>query len=87
MHSQGNENNTPKLIPMRPVKNSPACNGEISPVVKGLAFVLSTCLSMSLSKKSFIIQPADRHDKAPRVNKDISLKLGRIAGLPKANPQ
>lgn len=70
-HSGGKLNSTPKLMAINPVKNAPAYFGEISPVVSGLAFVLSTCLSISLSAKSLIMHPADLQLRAPKVNNDM----------------
>ena len=87
MHSHGSENNMLKLIAIKADKNIPACFGVISPVVKGLAFVLSTCLSISLSRKSLIMQPADLVEKAPRVNKPIIGNDGNKVGDPSTNPQ
>ena len=69
MHSKGRAKRTPKLDAIRRAKKLPACMGESSPVVKGLAFVLWTCLSMSRSRKSLIMQPADLQVKAPTVIK------------------
>ena len=87
MHSRGKLKRTPRLIPRRPPKKVPAYNGESSPVVKGLAFFLSTCLSMSRSAKSFMIQPALRAVSAPTVNKPTVHKLGIMVGELKASPQ
>ena len=87
MHSHGRENRTLKFIPISPARNKPACDGESSPVVNGLAFVRSTCLSISLSQKSLIIQPADLQDKAPTVNKETVAIDGIMVVEPKANPQ
>jgi hypothetical protein len=64
-HSIGKLNKTPKFTAINPDKKIAPYLFEISPVVKGLALVLSTCLSISLSAKSFIIQPADLHPRAP----------------------
>ncbi len=87
IHSHGNENKIEKFIAIKPPKNIPACKGLNSPVVRGLALVLSTCLSISLSAKSLIIQPADLVEKAPIVNKEIIFNEGITAGEPKAKPQ
>lgn len=86
-HSHGNENNMPKLRAISPVKKTPAYVSESSPVVNGLALVLSTCLSISRSKKSFIIHPADLVARAPTVNKLIIYNEGITVGDPSANPQ
>ena len=67
-HSGGRLNKTPKLIVISPARNPPAYFGDNSPVVRGLALVLSTCLSISLSAKSFMMHPADRHESAPKEN-------------------
>ena len=83
----GRLNNTEKLMAINPDKKVPAYNGLNSPVVKGLALVLSTCLSISLSVKSFIIQPELLHDRAPTVNKLTIHKLGINVGEPRARPQ
>ena len=87
MHSIGRLNKTPKLIVISPAKNLPAYFGESSPVVKGLAFVLSTCLSISLSAKSFMIQPAERQDNAPTENNPSMYGDGIKPGDPRAKPQ
>ena len=87
MHSGGKLNNTEKLIPMSAARKAPAYVVLSSPVVSGLALVLSTCLSMSLSQKSFIIQPALRHDSAPTVKRPIVDKLGIKVGELNAKPQ
>jgi len=86
-HSQGKLNRIEKFSPMRPARNAPACLGESSPVVSGLAFVLSTCLSISLSAKSLMIQPALRQLKAPSVNKLTVHKDGIKVGELNASPQ
>ena len=70
-HSGGKLKSTPKLIAIKPAKKPPAYFGDSSPVVRGLAFVLSTCLSMSLSAKSLMMHPADLQDSAPRENSPI----------------
>lgn len=85
--SYGRENNIEKFNPINEVKNNPAYMGEISPVVNGLSFVLSTCLSISLSHKSLMTQPADLQENAPIVNKEIIFKLGINVGLPSISPQ
>jgi hypothetical protein len=87
MHSVGKLNSTPKLMPSRPPKKVPAYNEDNSPVVNGLALVLSTCLSMSRSAKSLIMQPALRAVSAPTVNKPTVHKLGIIVGELRASPQ
>jgi hypothetical protein len=87
MHSWGKLKRTPRLIPNSPPKKVPAYNGDSSPVVKGLAFVLSTCLSMSRSAKSFMMQPALRAVSAPTVNKLTVHKLGIMVGELRASPQ
>ncbi len=87
MHSQGSENNIPKFKAISPLKKIPAYVGDISPVVNGRAFVLSTCLSISLSRKSLIIQPADLVEKAPKVNRLIIFNEGINVGEPNAKPQ
>lgn len=86
-HSGGKLKSTPKLTPSRTPKNVPACNGDSSPVVSGLAFVRSTCLSISRSAKSFITQPALRADNAPNVNSPTVHKLGSRVGELSASPQ
>ena len=87
MHSLGKLNNTEKLNAIRPARNVPAWAGESSPVVKGRALVRSTCLSMSRSVKSFIIQPADLQESAPNENKPTVHKFGIKVGELKAKPQ
>lgn len=86
-HSHGKLNKIEKFIPISPARNAPACFGDISPVVSGLAFVLSTCLSISLSAKSLMIHPALRQLNAPTVNKPIVHNDGIIVGELNANPQ
>ena len=86
-HSGGKLNKTPKFMAINPAKKPPACFGDSSPVVKGLALVLSTCLSISLSAKSLIMHPADLQLKAPRENRAIIDGEGIKPGDPKANPQ
>ena len=87
MHSQGKENRIEKFKAIKPVRKTPACKGLISPVVRGLALVLSTCLSISLSKKSFMMQPADLVENAPTVNRVSIFKEGIRVGEPNAKPQ
>lgn len=87
IHSQGKEKSTAVLALIKPAKKSPACLGESSPVVSGLAFVLSTCLSISRSVKSFIIQPADLAVSAPNVNNPTVHGFGMIVVDPSARPQ
>ena len=47
----------------------------MAPLAKGLFDVLLTCLSRSLSNKSFITQPADLITTEPIANKIMILKL------------
>lgn len=86
-HSQGKLNKTPKFIPIKAAKNVPAYVEDNSPVVNGLAFVLSTCLSISLSAKSLIIHPALLQLKAPTVNKPTVHNEGSSVGVLSAKPQ
>jgi hypothetical protein len=86
-HLGGRLNKIPKLKAIKADRKAPACIGLISPVVKGLALVLSTCLSMSRSVKSLIIQPALRAERAPKVNNPIVHKLGISVGELRASPQ
>lgn len=86
-HSHGSENNIEKLIPISVAKNHPAYLTDNSPVVSGLALVLSTCLSISLSAKSLIMHPADLVVRAPTVKSDSIFKLGMRVGEPSAKPQ
>ena len=87
MHSVGSWNRIEKFRAIRPERKAPACIGESSPVVKGLALVLSTCLSMSLSVKSLIIHPALRHDRAPTVKRPrvyiLGITVGELRAMPK----
>lgn len=83
----GKLKSTEKLMPINPVKNVPAYSGDSSPVVKGLALVLSTCLSISLSVKSLMMQPALLQERAPTVNKPIIHKSGMRVGEARARPQ
>lgn len=87
MHSQGRLKRTEKLIPIKPARKVPAYVGDSSPVVKGLALVLSTCLSISRSVKSLMMQPAARHPSAPIVNSPIVDRGGIHDGDPRAIPQ
>ena len=87
MDSQGSWNRIEKFIAISPVKKMPALTGVISPVVKGLALVLWTCLSISLSAKSLITHPADLVHSAPTVKRVSILKLGIAPGAPKHRPQ
>ena len=57
-----------KEIVKRIIKNPKACFGDISPLAIGLKRVLEIFLSMSLSHRSLIIQPADLIEKAPIIN-------------------
>ena len=86
-HSQGIENRIEKFRPMSRLKKAPACIGDSSPVVRGLAFVRSTCLSMSRSQKSLIMHPAERQESAPTVKRDVYQSDGGKAGAAKARPQ
>ena len=86
-HYVGKLNNTEKLTAIKPLKNRPAYMGDNSPVVKGLAFVRSTFLSISRSQKSLIMQPELRHDRAPTVNRPNIQALGRRVGELRARPQ
>jgi len=86
-HSAGKLKSTPKLTPSSPPRNAPACNGESSPVVKGLALVRSTCLSMSRSAKSLIMQPALLALRAPTVKSPTVQRLGIRVGELRASPQ
>ena len=86
-HSQGRLKSTPKLTVIKPPRKRPAYFGESSPVVNGLAFVRSTCLSISLSVKSLIIHPADLQLNAPIENRAKVLTDGTIVGDPRAMPQ
>ncbi len=74
-------------MPISPAKKVPACNGESSPVVRGLAFVLSTCLSISLSEKSLIIHPALLALNAPTVKRPTVHIEGTSVGELSAKPQ
>ena len=47
----------------------------MTPLAMGLFDVLLTCLSRSLSNKSFITQPADRITTDPMANKIMVLRL------------
>ena len=85
--SQGKEKRIEKLIAISPVKKMIAYFWEISPVVRGRAFVRSTCLSISLSAKSLITHPADLVENAPIVNSESIFKLGIVPGAPNASPQ
>ncbi len=85
--SHGSWNKIVKLIAINELRNMLALTGVISPVVRGLALVLSTCLSISLSHKSLITQPADLVQTAPTVNKATLNKLGMPVAEPKARPQ
>lgn len=76
MHSIGKLKSTPKFTAMSPLRNSPAYVVESSPVVRGLALVLSTCLSMSLSAKSLMMHPAERQPSAPIEKRAIVLSGG-----------
>ena len=87
MHSQGREKSILKFSVINPARNTPACVGESSPVVRGRALVLSTCMSMSLSVKSLMIQPALRQDKAPTVNRPSMYGFGIKVEELKAKPQ
>ena len=86
-HSDGSENSMLKFKVISPARNSPACLADSSPVVSGLALVLSTCLSISRSAKSLMIQPAERHESAPTVNRDHKYKFGIMVGEERARPQ
>lgn len=87
MHSQGRENRIEKLRVINPARKAPAYVGDSSPVVRGLAFVRSTCLSISRSVKSLMMQPALRHDSAPTVKRPTVNRFGIIVGELRASPQ
>ena len=87
MHSKGSWKRMEKFSVMSPARKAPACLGVSSPVVRGRALVRSTCLSMSRSVKSLMMQPALLQERAPTVNKPRVYKLGIKVGLPKAKPQ
>lgn len=87
MHSKGSEKRMEKLSVINPARKVPACFGVSSPVVRGRALVRSTCLSMSLSVKSLIMQPALRHERAPTVKSPIVYKEGIIVGVLRAKPK
>lgn len=87
IHSHGKLKSTEKLTLISAVKKAPACNGVISPVVSGLALVRSTCLSMSLSAKSLMMQPALLHERAPKVKRPTVVRDGIIVGELSARPQ
>ena len=52
---------------------------EIVAAARGLIAVLATCLSISRSQRSFIIQPAERIIMAPPKNQLISLAVSIIS--------
>ena len=65
----------------RIIKKMNALVIEISPLAKGLCIVLDIFLSISLSHKSFIMQPADLIKNAPAVkmkNKNSTFKKGKF---------
>jgi hypothetical protein len=72
---------------IRPDKKILDYVGVSSPVVRGLAFVLSTCLSISLSAKSLMMHPADRHPSAPTLKRAAVLMDGTNPGVPIMIPQ
>ena len=86
-HCGGRLKSTPKFIAISPDKNTLDYVGVSSPVVRGLAFVLSTCLSISLSAKSLMMHPADRQPSAPTLNKAAVLIEGTNPGVPIMIPQ
>jgi len=75
------------LTAINPPKNFPAYFGVSSPVVSGLALVLSTFLSISISEKSLIMQPALLAVSAPTVNRPTVHKLGTKVVELNASPQ
>ena len=87
MVDAGSWKRIPKFIAINPDKNNLACVGEISPVVSGLAYVLSTCLSISLSARSLITHPADLAPIAPAVKRPIVYGHGTYPGAPNMIPQ
>ena len=86
-HSGGKLNKTPKFIAIKPLRKTPAYFGLNSPVVNGLALVLSTCLSISRSAKSLIIHPADLQPNAPSENNPTVDQFGMNPGVPNMIPQ
>ena len=72
---------------IRPDKKILDYIGVSSPVVRGLAFVLSTCLSISRSAKSLMMHPADRHPNAPTLKRAAVLMDGTNPGVPIMIPQ
>ena len=76
-----------KLSVISPARNTPAYVADSSPVVRGRAFVRSTCLSMSLSVKSFMMQPALLQERAPTVNRPSMYGFGTTVDELRASPQ
>lgn len=87
MHSQLSENKTPKSTTAKAASSREAWVKLISPEARGLYFVLSTCLSISLSIMSLITQPADLVANAPRVKRAVIPSGGRKPVLPSVRPQ
>ena len=86
-HSGGRLNSIEKLNAINPDRKAPACFVLSSPVVKGLALVRATCLSMSRSVKSLMMHPADLQPMAPAVKRAIVFKGGISVGEPSMIPQ
>ena len=59
MASKFRDSNIARPIKLSIEKIMKASKEEIAPLASGLWDVLDTCLSRSLSKKSFMIHPAD----------------------------
>lgn len=67
------------LSPARRGRHPPtACQTLTSPAASGRVRVLSTRTSSSRSHRSFIVQPAPRHTRAPRPNDAMRARFGTV---------
>ena len=82
----GIENKTAKSSIVRPASNTDACFIFNSPEARGLFFVRSICLSISLSAMSLTMHPADLVKNAPAYKSASFEILGRGAPA-RATPQ